>query len=728
MNDDADILYNILPLDIQELTAPKFAGGEVSFQTTGNDPGISLIVSAVGGSFADDTTRYGQNKPIDTQKFRYLSFRMFSEQASDVQIRWNKSNGGFFITQPIATIAGWNTYTIDVPAQPRSDGEVSATWGNGSNVGMRIDPARNKIGISIKFDWIQLTNTPCDFDPKPILTFVQPDREGGEDYFASVKGNPSNFDEPSDVAFMDGVSAAQILPGSSYQDSAGNSRTGDYLEAVNKAGNDDPVNYSVLDPKNRIDASRFKVACWTADILAPPSQYHSVGRIFWRLNGVAQTSEDLINRTTGEFRNCLRMDTLEIDGGLPQGTLQPWRNNTDGTGIDFFRIDLHEESTPTTYRVIDIRLAADHEADATFAIVVSGSRDSAIPVYYRTSSGSETLIGTYPTSRSSDVLVWNTSDVPAGTYSIVAKISGYSFIAPGKIVVDHTSGKPVDTTPPILSIDAPLASYRGNNLLEIAGFAVDNRRIATVEVLLDGGFLAGFSPTLFNLSARNKYPLLPYTGSSGFQRFLDLTAVSAGAHTVRVIAHDTAGNSTAHEASIVKGTGDSTPAIVYPVPNEAAVSVPIGVTIVQPTPVSTPGTNPTPRPGNEKLALTVIGSATAVTYEVTGAAACTSISILANNRGPAQSLVLKGATKVAMISSPGDFIEATSAPVPALVQKVSRGKTRLVAAPVYFLLSCAGEKSVAQARINTRSLRGSTKQVTRVTGVLRALKSGFKVS
>jgi hypothetical protein len=215
MNDDADIPYNILPLDIQELTAPTFAGGEVSFRTTGNDPGISLIDSVVGGSFADETTRYGQKKPIDTQRFRFVSFRMFSEQASDVQIRWNKSNGGFFITQPIPTIAGWNTYTVDLPAQVRSDGDVSATWGNGTNVGMRIDPARNKIGISIKFDWIQLTNTPCDFDPKPILALVQPDREGGDDYLASVKGNPSNPDEPSDVEIMEGVSSAQIFPGSS---------------------------------------------------------------------------------------------------------------------------------------------------------------------------------------------------------------------------------------------------------------------------------------------------------------------------------------------------------------------------------------------------------------------------------------------------------------------------------------------------------------------------------
>jgi hypothetical protein len=389
---------------------------------------------------------------------------------------------------------------------------------------MRIDPARNKIGISIKFDWNQLTNTPCDFDPKPILALVQPDREGGEDYFVSVKGNPSNFDEPSDIELMEGVSSAQIFPGSSYQDSAGNSRTGDYLEAVNKPGNDDPINYSLFNQRrNRIDASRFKVACWTADFIAPPSEYHSVGRILWSLNGVAQTSEDLINRTTGEFRNCLRMDTLEIDGGLPPGASQPWRNNSDGTGIDFFRIDLHEESNPTTYRLSDIRLAADHEADTKFAIVVSGSRDAAIPIYYRTSSGNETLIGTYPANRSSDVLVWDTTAVPAGTYSIVAKISGYSFIAPGKIVVDHASGKSVDSTPPILSIDAPLANFRSNTQLEVAGFAIDNRRIATVEVLLDGAFLAGFSPSLFNLSARNQYPLLPYTSSSGFQRFIDIS-------------------------------------------------------------------------------------------------------------------------------------------------------------------------------------------------------------
>jgi hypothetical protein len=112
------------------------------------------------------------------------------------------------------------------------------------------------------------------------------------------------------------------------------------------------------------------------------------------------------------------MDTLEIDGGLPPGTSQPWRNNSDGTGMNFFRIDLHEESDPTTYRLSEIRLAADHEADTKLAIVVSGSRDAAIPIYYRTSSGNETLIGTYPANRSSDVLVWNTSAVQAAVAAI----------------------------------------------------------------------------------------------------------------------------------------------------------------------------------------------------------------------------------------------------------------------------------------------------------------------
>ena len=85
-------------------------------------------------------------------------------------------------------------------------------------------------------------------------------------------------------------------------------------------------------------------------------------------------------------------------------------------------------------------------------------------------------------NRNSDVVLWDTSNLPAQTYYVYATVDSNSFLAPGPVVVDSGYS---DATAPVLQVDAPLAGHVFQNSLEFAGYAIDNVRLAAVEVFID---------------------------------------------------------------------------------------------------------------------------------------------------------------------------------------------------------------------------------------------------
>jgi hypothetical protein len=288
--------------------------------------------------------------------------------------------------------------------------------------------------------------------------------------------------------------------------------------------------------------------------------------MFWFLDGEPVTTDDFLTKSTGEARYCTRMDTVPLEPALGAGKTHPWRNNSSGAGLDFFRFDPHEESDPTSYRLADMRLAADHEADKQFAITVIGERGSAVDLFYRVNGGAAVQIGSLPAGRSSDVFLWNTESLAAGSYTIQSKVGLTTFTAPGVVVVNHSS-QGQDAEAPKLQVDTPVAGHTFDGSLQLVGFALDNRRIATVEARLDSTIIDSFSPSDFDARARAAFPQLPNCSNAGFNRIVDTSSFAAGNYTLTVTAYDTAGNTTVHTASVTKQGGASPQLFVPPFTN-----------------------------------------------------------------------------------------------------------------------------------------------------------------
>lgn len=850
MNDSGDVLYNLLPREVQQLTPFSYANGIFSTSTTGDDPYFRLLtwVDNFQGdpvAIPDDTTRFGVKHPLEfaRQGYRNLSFRMYSSVDSSLQVLWDKHDGAFGITEPIATYAGWHTYSIDLATAAQGE----SPWTSGKVVGLRIDPARleTSIGAQIKLDWAQLTPlaascpslvanysttnsdlanifiddnlnpidgvlqesgvlpegngslalstatlfpgsynlyavgskdyatlnlSPWDMDssgvdinrvyemsssnfssgkfcgtpatsmgnfylnlPKgttidanlfnkftiklekqigfgqlvltyfssgrpvgdvlintngdgiytadlssapgwsgqisdlriipvfneqvpfcvdwvsvgsiyraaepsissiftassnpvvserPVVTFVQPDREGGEDFFVAVRGKPSNMSSTADIQRAENLSEAFIYPGNAYTDSAGNTRVGDFFYATSKQGSDDPINFSVfLDNSRTIDPDKYKIACFTLDVLKPTNVYHSVARILWQKDSINVNGDDLVLKTSGESRYCLRMDNLQTEPYF-EPVQHPWKRNSDGSGINYWRIDAHEESDATSFRFQDIRLAADHLADDRFLVVVSGSRDRNVNLYYsgRGDGTQGTFIGTLAAGRNTDTFLWNTSAIAAGTWFLYLTVGSETYLAPSPVVVRHQGA--IDTQGPFLGVDAPLSNHQFSDSLEISGYAVDNLKIATIEAFIDGNLFASFRPSQFRQSVRDNYRSLPYSSDSGFQQFISVPdSVGLGTHTLRLKAYDTAGNITQFESQIVRvATGSTTP-ISYPIPNEQRQAV----SIEQPLPAPT-----SPPQAPRSLSLKTKISGVNISFEVSNANRCGNVQILGN--------------------------------------------------------------------------------------------------
>lgn len=408
------------------------------------------------------------------------------------------------------------------------------------------------------------------------------------------------------------------------------------------------------------------------------------------------------------------MDTLQTEPASVPGPTHPWNKNSDGSGINYWRIDAHEESTATIFRFQDIRLAADHKADSKFLIVLDGDRDKQVALYYsgRSDGTQGTLIGTVPAGRNTDTYLWNTSNVPEGTWFLYLVVGSETYTAPGQVVVSHQGE--IDSANPILSVDAPLNGHRFTDSLEIAGFAVDNLRIATVEAFLDGQLISSFRPSQYRKAARDAYPALPFSADSGFQFNVAIAnSVSMGNHTFTLKAYDTSGNLTQYDTTVQKVGSDPTAAVSYPVPNESRFSVPIAAP-AQPTAV------PTSAPGAD-LSLRVRASSTNIDLSVGNAGGCSSLEVLANvSPNKDRNKIINKKPQTLYSGSAG------SGAVSLRAQKVKSlgSQSKKTDTNVYIVARCDGVRYSTIAKLDAkkvkRSKAGTVKNVKSFVGHLKS--------
>ncbi len=147
-----------------ELTAPNFrdmsiTNGLFIGTTSTSDPKIWLQDLTIPGTIP--ALNEGGVNPIDTSRYRYLTFRMYSSADDDGIVYWYSDRSfapGTFGAAGFKPIrSGWHTYTFDLVAE-RNMGAGGLAWNAGPIQSIAIKPA-NSAGVLIKLDYVRLTTT-----------------------------------------------------------------------------------------------------------------------------------------------------------------------------------------------------------------------------------------------------------------------------------------------------------------------------------------------------------------------------------------------------------------------------------------------------------------------------------------------------------------------------------------------------------------------------------------
>lgn len=151
----------------------------------------------------------------------------------------------------------------------------------------------------------------------------------------------------------------------------------------------------------------------------------------------------------------------------------------------------------------------------------------------------DTHVGTDANAYSSapSSFVWSSGEFPNGLYDLVAR----AYDAAGNVTAsDPVTVEVRDEAPPTVAITAPAAGASLRLPTSVGAEVTDDGIVSRVEFLLDGAlFSTDTSP--------------PY--AARLEPLLGVAPVADGAHTLRVVAHDGAGNATARELSfLVDGT------------------------------------------------------------------------------------------------------------------------------------------------------------------------------
>jgi hypothetical protein len=117
-------------------------------------------------SGGDAALRLNTPIPVDTRKYKYLSFRMLLEGEFDLfggwvsRLFWYDSPRQPSISDDIVIRPGWNTYTLDLTKAVTEPG--SSPWSSDSWEWIRFDPNENIRGVPWTFhiDYLVLTGDP----------------------------------------------------------------------------------------------------------------------------------------------------------------------------------------------------------------------------------------------------------------------------------------------------------------------------------------------------------------------------------------------------------------------------------------------------------------------------------------------------------------------------------------------------------------------------------------
>jgi len=153
MNEYSDMLaYHGLP-------GATIEGGMYRLTMSSSAAEIQIYLGGIVGAM--DVGKIGANYPIDTNRYRWLSFRM-KHPGGNIQIKWfydrifTPGPREFASAQLFPATPGWHTYVLDLETIPIGSTGGGATGWNGQVWELDIVPFAST-GDEILIDWVRLT-------------------------------------------------------------------------------------------------------------------------------------------------------------------------------------------------------------------------------------------------------------------------------------------------------------------------------------------------------------------------------------------------------------------------------------------------------------------------------------------------------------------------------------------------------------------------------------------
>jgi hypothetical protein len=724
LSNDFFTLEKLNPMDFSQPEEVSASSTTISGFTISNG-----AASGTTGSADDNIFLSLGSSGLNANVYRYLTIRISrSNVSSSDPVRIIFTNGFKDLFPSGPTYQGNGVWSgVDLGVEPG--------WSN-TITNFIVRPAI-KSGVPFTLDDVKITSTTTAADPlivtssakltvnsPPTGSISKPDQLSGEQFqpWNMNQGDLVVFDNlrsDTDPAYP-AESFSSFLPDVRLVDGL----RGDFFKGTNELGNGDPNNFSTFPGSSNaslIDANKFKILCYKLNVdginnsrtyFSLRDGYH-VRVIALRSDGVSMTSDDVVNvyprfASSRWGTYCLDLSTTPDEGtgqsGKWSGSFTSFR--VDPTELFYHPIDPNLNPLPggaplsVPYYFDYIKLHSYPTANGSYSFVYSASDpDGGTPnvtFFYSPNRGTSggTRIQDSELQCSGRICTWNTSSVPNGSYFIYATASdgtnSSSFQSTTKLVVDH--GSAVSAQDPILSVQSPTNGQQVCGNLQVKGYALMPRleRVAGVQVFIDGAFKHYVDPTSFSSAARSAHPSLD-SSNTGFNDLLDVSGLSNGNHTVRIVAYSSDGRTASAEATINRTPSGCSDPIVDPDPS----GVPAGADLSP----AQPGAN---------LSFSATIQSADVLYDVqglqSGPIACNGVRIMASD------------TQAGLRSSPvtlytGPYNTSTgrallrSLSLPKILLADKKGKKKTPNPQLFLQADCGAGSETKQVTLNLKSFR-----------------------
>ena len=394
-----------------------------------------------------------------------------SSAATKMTFSWSGSSGGDVTVSDASGVP----YTI-AKSQPASG---SLTW----NYGV-LPPGTYTLSVGSTMATTFTINAP------PLLQITDPDETGGADFATDVLKNPWDMSDSGDIN-EDPCCIRDHLINESFTGVFNATSDGVTVAMAGSVPVGDPEVYLLSNPRTSnttdiIDTTKYHRLTFDLQLGRPFNLAEGwIARVFWGSDSSdtapggtpynLTTSKDIIV-WPGKNTYTIDLSTLTTtNGGLETKNATPWTQNP----VRHFRIDPHEIAAQVPFHIDNVKLAADDEtANNSFTIRWTGSDadpgDSpTVTLYYQPAGGSPTMIAS-GISMAAGQYVWNTTNVPNGTYYILAQAND----GVNTIVNRYSTGPVkvnafVPVSNPQIGVDTPTANQTVTSSFEIGGWLLD---------------------------------------------------------------------------------------------------------------------------------------------------------------------------------------------------------------------------------------------------------------